>query len=773
MNRFSEEKSEDSKAQEYWATLELAIGKIAQREHIGLSYMELYNKAYNLVLQNYGEFGYNKLKSYLTMHFTQNCKKLSHEKDRDTFLSTFLKEWQEAGDFFGSLNNIFTYIQEKFVPKHQLSTIKGLGYQMFKEAFLQDKEFFEIFQKNVLEMIDSDRQGNMIDKTLLRNIILILKELGSHVVYKNGVRGGFVPPKTSFNRSRNTTIDDEPRWVGSLETYKVYFQDKFIEEAEKTFSEEAQKYAVEISPLEYLKIAEKKFKEEMERTNFYIDVSTKRLLIDTFIFSYILSKVQNVTDVVQAGLCMLFEEGSLENTRKIMQLFKQNEISKERFDEVFYEYQRKGLEVIFTLNESKDERQPHGMIKSLIESRKKTQRILKLFNDIEGDASRVKVVRVDDIYEREINSHKKLVSELNAFVDYQFREGFRSLQDQEVEEKLDDVMDLFKYIRDRDIFEKGYSFFLSKRLLTIKNLNQDTEKIFLGKLRQECGSHYTSKMETMLTDINLSKDFYDEFKTHMKEVHGTSEQSATGNFSDLFDVKVLTMVNWPSIVPKIYQIPEEVKSWSIYFEGYYTNKYPGRKLIWTLSLGNAELRSMVGGRKKEFLVSTVQMMVLTLFNQKPSLSVEEILMRTKVPIEEIDNHIGGLLAIQLLKKEQDEKELSPNDVLYVNEKFTHKEYRVRVPASKKKKEEHTGDMDNLMKKTEAERKLRIEACIVRIMKSRKSLKNTDLVTELMKMSNVYQFKPETKLIKTAIEGLIEKDYLSRDPNDKNVYIYIS
>ena len=538
--------------------------------------------------------------------------------------------------------------------------------------------------------------------------------------------------------------------------------------------EDAQKLAINFSPLEYLKLAERKFQEEMERTDFYIDVSTKRLLIDIFIFSYLLSSVQNVTDVVQSGLCMLFEEEGLETTRKLMALFKQNEIAKERFDEVFYEYQRKGLEVIFMMNETKDEKQPHGMVKSLLEYRKKSQRILRLFNEIEGNDSRLKVVKVDDIYEREINTQKKLVMDFNAYIDFQFREGFRSLQDQEIEEKLDNVMEIFKYIRDRDIFEKGYAFFLSKRLLQIKNLSQDTERLFLGKLRQECGSHYTSKMETMLTDINLSKDFYDDFKTHMKEIHrDPASSSPNGNFSELFDVKVLTMGNWPSIVPKLYEIPEEVKAWTVYFDGYYVNKYPGRRLIWTLSLGNAELRSMVGGKKKEFLVSTVQMMVLLLFNQKGSFSLEEILVRTKIPIEEISNHVGGLLAIQLLKKEQDEKELKATDILYVNEKFVHKEYRVRVPASRKKKEENTGDMDSLMKKTEGERKLRIEACIVRIMKARKTLKNTDLVTELMKMSNVYQFKPETKLIKIAIEGLIEKEYLARDPSDKNVYTYIS
>jgi len=593
------------------------------------------------------------------------------------------------------------------------------------------------------------------------------------------VRAGFEPPKVTGSRAKSSqAVDDEAKSVASLEVYEKYFQEKFLLESEKFFTEEAQANAAVGSPLEYLKIAEKKFNEEMERANFYIDVSTKRPLIDAFIFSYIISTAQDIVDMVDTGLRLLFDEGDFQNTKKVMALFYQNKVSQEKFDDVFYDYEKKGLEATLR-NENTEggEKEQFGMIKGLIQYRKRCQKALKLFHDIEGDASRVKVVKVDDIYEREINANKKLVMELNSYLDFNFREGFRSLQDQEIEGKLDEVMDIFRYIRDRDIFEKGYSFFLSKRLLQIKNLNQDNEKTFMGKLRQECGNHYTTKVETMLSDINLSKDFFDEFKQHVKSLQENSDQATKESlsFAELFDVKVLTQVNWPTVVPKLYQIPEEVRSWTTYFDGYYSNKYPGRKLIWILSLGNAELRSTLGGKKKEFLVSSIQLMVLLLFNNANAISVDEIIARTKVPFEDIEMHLAGLLAVQVLKKEGESggRDVKDVDTLVLNEKFVHKEYRVRVPATKKKKEDNTGEVDNIAKRAEGERKLKIEACIVRIMKSRRTLKNTDLISEVMKMSNIYQFKPETKLIKIAIEGLIDKEYLSRDSTDKNVFNYIS
>ena len=70
-----------------------------------------------------------------------------------------------------------------------------------------------------------------------------------------------------------------------------------------------------------------------------------------------------------------------------------------------------------------------------------------------------------------------------------------------------------------------------------------------------------------------------------------------------------------------------------------------------------------------------------------------------------------------------------------------------------------------------DRSIAIEAAIVRIMKSRKKLEHNQLVQEVMQSLRV--FKPNPVQIKTKIEHLIEKDYLERDPEDKNVYRYLA
>ena len=69
------------------------------------------------------------------------------------------------------------------------------------------------------------------------------------------------------------------------------------------------------------------------------------------------------------------------------------------------------------------------------------------------------------------------------------------------------------------------------------------------------------------------------------------------------------------------------------------------------------------------------------------------------------------------------------------------------------------------------RKLVLEACIVRIMKSRKQLGHTELISEILRQ--ITTFTPEQKRIKQAIESLIEREYLKRDEDNSKLYTYLA
>jgi cullin 3 len=59
----------------------------------------------------------------------------------------------------------------------------------------------------------------------------------------------------------------------------------------------------------------------------------------------------------------------------------------------------------------------------------------------------------------------------------------------------------------------------------------------------------------------------------------------------------------------------------------------------------------------------------------------------------------------------------------------------------------------------------MEACIVRIMKARRTLRYSPLVNEVIEQLQS-RFRPSPGHIKKRIESLIDREFLERDENDR-------
>jgi cullin-4 len=64
----------------------------------------------------------------------------------------------------------------------------------------------------------------------------------------------------------------------------------------------------------------------------------------------------------------------------------------------------------------------------------------------------------------------------------------------------------------KDVFEAFYKKDLAKRLLLGKSASTDAEKGMITKLKAECGSQFTNKLEGMFKDVDLSRDIMTSFR---------------------------------------------------------------------------------------------------------------------------------------------------------------------------------------------------------------------------------------------------------------------
>ena len=83
---------------------------------------------------------------------------------------------------------------------------------------------------------------------------------------------------------------------------------------------------------------------------------------------------------------------------------------------------------------------------------------------------------------------------------------------------MDKTITVFRYITDKDVFERYYKTHLAKRLLTNRSVSDDAERGMLSKLKVEMGFHFTQKLEGMFNDIKVSSDHMEGYRKHLTKV---------------------------------------------------------------------------------------------------------------------------------------------------------------------------------------------------------------------------------------------------------------
>uniref|UniRef100_A0A8C5N932 Cullin 3 n=1 Tax=Gouania willdenowi TaxID=441366 RepID=A0A8C5N932_GOUWI len=167
------------------------------------------------------------------------------------------------------------------------------------------------------------------------------------------------------------------------------------------------------------------------------------------------------------------------------------------------------------------------------------------------------------------------------------------------------------------------------------------------------------------------------------------------------------------------------------------------------------------GKKHILQVSMFQMTILILFNNTEKFTFEEIQEETDIPEWDLPTQ-------RVLTKEPKSKEIENCHVFTVNDQFTSKLHCVKIQTVAAKQGESDPERKETRQKVDEDRKHEIEAVIVCIMKSRKKMQHNILVAEVTQQLQArFLFSPA--VIKKCIEGLIEREYLVRTPEDRKLY----
>ncbi|CAF2883612.1 unnamed protein product [Rotaria sp. Silwood2] len=217
-------------------------------------------------------------------------------------------------------------------------------------------------------------------------------------------------------------------------------------------------------------------------------------------------------------------------------------------------------------------------------------------------------------------------------------------------------------------------------------------------------------------------------------------------------VSVLTMGFWPTYQPVSAILPPEICQSQEIFTKFYLSKHTGRKLQWQYSLDHCLLK----GCLKEKTVKN--------FNYK------DIQEHTKIQEAELQRTLQSLACgkIRLLNKKPLSKDINTTDRFTLNTSFDHKLIRIKINQVQLKEtpEENTSTTECVVQ----DRHYQIDAAVVRIMKTRKTLAHAQLISEVFAQ---LKFPISTSLVKTRIESLLEREYMKRSADNANVYEYVA
>lgn len=324
---------------------------------------------------------------------------------------------------------------------------------------------------------------------------------------------------------------------------------------------------------------------------------------------------------------------------------------------------------------------------------------------------------------------------ISLFIDENMKKGLKGKTESEIDEVLDKAITLLRYLTDKDLFERYYKKHLSRRLLMNKSVSNEVEKQMISKMKIELGNSFTMKLEAMFKDMALSEELTAGFKAHVDGLGDKDNKRVDLN------IQVLTCATWPldsmsttsDSETKQCVYPPQIANLQRSFEKYYGTKHQGRKLTWLGNMGTADIKALfprvpqkdgsIKERRHELNVSTYAMLILLLFNDLPageSLTYEEIRAKTNIPPNDLIRNLQSLAVApktRILLKEPMSKDVKPTDNFFFNEGFVGKFVKVKVGVvSSGNRVEGDRERRDTEEKIEKDRGGVVEACIVRIMK---------------------------------------------------------
>lgn len=629
-----------------------------------------------------GEDLYKKLLHYLEKHLEGLLDRANQHTD-EALLTYYIKEWERFTNSGKYVHHLFRYLNRHWV-KREMDEGKKNIYDVYTMHLVQwrgvlfEKIDGKVMQA-VLKLVERQRGGETIEHGQIKQVVDSFVALG---------------------------LDPTDPTKTTLDCYRFHFEKPFLEATKVFYQAESKQFLAENSVVEYMKKAVTRLDEEEERVRLYLHPDVAMPLKNAC-NEVLIKEHQNL---LRDEFQVLLETDREEDMARMYGLLSRIPNGLDPLRARFEAHVRKaGLAAVAKVAQDAEKLEPKVYVDALLDIHSQYQGLVKrAFND-EPEFTR----SLDNACREFVNRNEMCKSGSNKspellakYADVLLRKSGTGVEEAQLEETLSQIMTVFKYIEDKDVFQKFYSRMLARRLVHSNSSSDDAETSMISKLKEACGFEYTNKLQRMFQDMQISKDLNAGFKEHTVGLDDSSQVDSA--------YYILGTGFWPLSAPSTeFNPPVEIDADKERFTRFYKHKHEGRKLTWLWQLCKGEVKANYCKNSKmpyTFLVSIYQMAILLLFNERDTHSYEDIFEATKMNPETLDGPLNILVKAKVLTVSPDGKRPGPGAIFSLNYGFKSKKVRVNLNLGTKTESKQEEVETN--KTIEEDRKLLLQVSTV-------------------------------------------------------------
>ncbi|KAK5980287.1 putative e3 ubiquitin ligase cullin 1 component [Trichostrongylus colubriformis] len=538
-------------------------------------YMELYTSVYDFctavsVNANPGVVG-RPTRSGVEMYAKLTNFIESYVKDRlegardllgEDLLRYYTTQWSEFRFSSKVVDGIFSYLNRHWI-KRELDEGNGNIYMIYTLALVIWKRSLFMESKErvtdaVLDLIRRERNGETISRKLIRDVTDCYVELG-----------------IEEDETPDQVRSAQPNPNAKLKVYMDHFEAKFLRETENYYANEAQAF-LESNPLtEYMKKVERRLEDERARCDMYLHMATQEPLSKTC--EKVLIEAQ--LELFQNEFGALLEANKDDDLARMYKLCERVEDGLNNLRSALESHiTKEGLAAIAKVADTAFTDAKLYVTTILAVHNRYSSLVGNAFQNESGfiqalDKAATTFINKNEVTSRSTSQQMSKSPELLAkYCDQLLRKSSKMPEENELEDMLTQVMVVFKYIEDKDVFSKFYTKMFSKRLISETSASEEAEVSLINKLKQMCGFEYTNRLSKMINDTQISKDSCAEFRDYLS--------NRNVDLGIDFNMLILSSGSWPALPTLKMHLPQKLNVAIEQFTAFYNSKHSGRKLTW-------------------------------------------------------------------------------------------------------------------------------------------------------------------------------------------------